>query len=123
MPIKHKILIIDSDDVNRQLTALLMQQLGFSVTELDYAYSALLPDSSDIDLVIFDPAQQYDSLSAIRKLVEVFNRHPLIIFSEIDDADYIIKALDAGADDYITKTVSPRLLLARINAVLRNYHI
>lgn len=123
MPIKHKILIIDSDDVNRQLTALLMQQLGFSVTELDYAYSALLPDSSDIDLVIFDPVQQYDSLSAIRKLVEVFNRHPLIIFSEIDDADYIIKALDAGADDYITKTVSPRLLLARINAVLRNYHI
>lgn len=123
MPIKHKILIIDSDDVNRQLTALLMQQLGFSVTDLDYAYSALLPDSTDIDLVIFDPAQQYDSLSAIRKLVEVFNRHPLIIFSEIDDADYIIKALDAGADDYITKTVSPRLLLARINAVLRNYHI
>lgn len=123
MPIKHKILIIDSDDVNRQLTALLMQQLGFSVTELDYAYSALLPDSSDIDLVIFDPAQQYDSLSAIRKLVEVFNRHPLIIFSEIDDADYIIKALDAGADDYITKNISPRLLLARINAVLRNYHI
>ena len=44
---------------------------------------------------------------------------PIVVLSAIGDEDVKIAALEAGADDYVTKPFSPRELIARLNAVLR----
>jgi two-component system KDP operon response regulator KdpE len=43
----------------------------------------------------------------------------LIVVSALDDEDYKVRALDSGADDYITKPFGPRELVARVRAALR----
>jgi two-component system KDP operon response regulator KdpE len=44
---------------------------------------------------------------------------PLIVLSALDDEDHKVRALEAGADDYVTKPFSPRELIARLEAALR----
>ena len=44
---------------------------------------------------------------------------PLIVLSAVGDEDRKVRALEAGADDYVTKPFSPRELVARLKAVLR----
>ena len=44
---------------------------------------------------------------------------PIIVLSAVGEEDVKIAALDAGADDYVTKPFGPRELIARLNAVLR----
>jgi DNA-binding response OmpR family regulator len=71
------------------------------------------------DLVILDlwlPGQ--DGLSICRQLRPTYRNPILILTARDDDFDHVL-GLELGADDYVIKPVEPRVLMARINALLR----
>lgn len=73
------------------------------------------------DLVILDVGlPNKDGLSICRDLRPTYKGAILILTAHSDDAEQIL-GLEYGADDYVVKPVEPRLLLARVRALLRRY--
>jgi two-component system, OmpR family, KDP operon response regulator KdpE len=72
------------------------------------------PDAVLLDLVLPDGS----GLDVCRRLRE-WSRVPILVVSAVDDEADKVAALDAGADDYVTKPYAPGELLARLRALLR----
>ena len=72
------------------------------------------PDAAIVDLLLPDG----DGVEVTRGLRE-WSRAPIIVLSAVGDEDEKVRALQAGADDYVTKPFGPRELVARLEAVLR----
>ena len=72
------------------------------------------PDAAILDLVLPDG----DGIELCRRLRE-WTEMPIILLSAIGDEDEKVRALEAGADDYVTKPFGPRELVARLEAALR----
>src|SRR6201985_3815404 len=72
------------------------------------------PDAGIVDLVLPD----IDGVELCRRLRE-WTQIPLIVLSAVGDEDAKVRALAAGADDYVTKPFGPRELVARLQANLR----
>lgn len=71
-------------------------------------------DAAIIDLVLPD----IDGVEVCRRLRE-WSEMPIIVLSAVGEEDVKVRALAAGADDYVTKPFGPRELIARLQAVLR----
>jgi two-component system KDP operon response regulator KdpE len=78
------------------------------------AAAAQHPDAAIIDLVLPD----IDGVQVCAGLRE-WSQIPIIVLSAVGDEDAKVRALAAGADDYVTKPFGPRELIARLEAVLR----
>ena len=115
-----QILIVEDDQRLAELTREYLESNGLHVAiEGNGAVAAQRIIDEQPDLVILDlmlPGE--DGLSICRKVREHFNGPILILTARTDDTDQI-QGLDLGADDYVCKPVRPRLLLARIQALLR----
>ena len=72
------------------------------------------PDAAIIDLVL----PGIDGVEVCRRLRE-WSAMPIIVLSAVGEEDVKVRALAAGADDYVTKPFGPRELIARLEAVLR----
>jgi two-component system, OmpR family, KDP operon response regulator KdpE len=72
------------------------------------------PDAAIIDLVLPD----LDCVEVCLRLRE-WSQMPIIVLSAVGDEEAKVRALAAGADDYVTKPFGPRELVARLHAVLR----
>lgn len=117
-----RILVVDDDPDIRELLAEYISKQGLSVTavgdgaEMDRALS-----QNDHDLVILDlmmPGE--DGLSIARRLKRTSDL-PIIILTALSDSVDTVVGLELGADDYVGKPFNPRVLLARIRAVLRRH--
>jgi two-component system KDP operon response regulator KdpE len=99
---------------------LVLREAGFEPLTAATAREALdqvslrPPDAAIIDLVLPDG----DGVEICRE-IRTWSQMPLIVLSAIDDEDHKVRALEAGADDYVTKPFSPRELIARLEAALR----
>ena len=115
-----QVLIVEDDQRLAELTREYLQANGFSVeVEGDGARAAARIINEQPDLVILDlmlPGE--DGLSICRKVRQRYPGPILMLTARSDDLDQV-QGLDLGADDYVCKPVRPRLLLARINALLR----
>ena len=122
-PMAAHILVVDADCASQQLVKLNLARAGHEVSACANAESALvLLDEALPDLVLLEwdlPGQS--GLTLVRRLrarpgtCEL----PLIMLSARSGEPDMVMALEAGADDYITKPVGPRALIARIDALLR----
>ena len=72
------------------------------------------PDAAIIDLVLPDG----DGIEVCRQLRE-WSEMPILVLSAVGEEDEKVRALEAGADDYVTKPFGARELIARLNAALR----
>src|SRR5205823_9109573 len=72
------------------------------------------PDAAIIDLMLPDGS----GVEVCRQL-RSWSEMPIVVFSAIGDEDQKVEALEAGADDYVTKPFGPRELVARLGAALR----
>jgi len=72
------------------------------------------PDAAIIDLILPD----VDGVEVCRRLREWFTA-PILVLSAVGEEDQKVRALDAGADDYVTKPFGARELVARLQASLR----
>ena len=115
-----KILLVDDDLDLMAVTAFALQQAGFLVVKAsDGATTLSLFQQEQPDLAVLDvnlPGMPGFELA--RKLREN-SSIPIIMLTVRREEEDIVKALELGADDYLTKPFSPRVLIARIRALLR----
>jgi two-component system KDP operon response regulator KdpE len=110
------------DDETQILRALrvILREAGFEALPASTGEEALdvaalqPPDAAIIDLLLPD----IDGVELCRRLRE-WTQMPMIVLSAVGDEDAKVRALAAGADDYVTKPFGPRELIARLQANLR----
>jgi two-component system KDP operon response regulator KdpE len=117
------ILIIDDEPQIRRLLEITLSANGFGITLASTGKEGLLQASSGkFVLLILDLGlPDMDGLEVLKKLREWFYK-PVIILSVRNSENDIIKALDNGADDYLTKPFRTGELLARIRVAIRHSH-
>ena len=114
---KNILIIEDNQDIALQMKKYLIKN-GYGVELSSSFYEACYKMNIDIDVALLDinlPDKEGQYL--IEKLKEKDIR--VIVTTVKNDEDFIIAALDKGADDYLTKPFSLAILRARIDAVLR----
>lgn len=122
MAAKGQILIVDDEERIRRMLRDFLKSEGYGITEAADGLAAVrvfTERSREIALVLLDimlPGQNgFEVLKEIRRLSEV----PVIMLTARGEEYAEVHGLRQGADDYIVKPVSPTLLLAHIEAVLK----
>lgn len=119
----HTIVIIDDEDDIRDILSYNLVKEGFRVFTAENGTKGIeVCKSESPDLIILDvmmPGMDgVEVCEALRSTPGL--EHVLICFLTARNEDYSqIAGLDAGADDYISKPIKPRVLISRINALLR----
>ena len=118
----HQILVIEDEPNIRNVLKVLLEAERYRVIEADTALRAEIearshkPDLLMVDLGLPDG----DGLTVIRR-VRAWSQVPIVVLSARTMEEQKIAALDAGADDYVTKPFSAPELLARVRAALRRH--
>lgn len=115
-----QVLVVEDDRAVRNLVATALEMHGYRVQAVEAGAAAILEAASKTpDLVMLDLGlPDIDGAEVIAK-IRSWSAVPIIVISaRTEDADKI-GALDAGADDYLTKPFSVEELLARVRASLR----
>ncbi|MBM3144628.1 MAG: response regulator transcription factor [Chloroflexi bacterium] len=115
-----KILIVDDDLALADVLAFTLRRSGFEVVLAHDGREALEQyDREHPDLIVLDwTLPHMDGLSVCSK-VRAESNVPIVMLTVRYSDDDVVAALEAGADEYITKPFSPRQLVARLQAVLR----
>jgi two-component system KDP operon response regulator KdpE len=117
---KPKVLVCDDEHQILRALRVILRDAGYQALPASTGEEALdlaaveRPDAGIVDLVLPD----IDGIEVCRRLRE-WTDMPLIVLSAIGDEDAKVRALAAGADDYVTKPFGPRELIARLQANLR----
>jgi two-component system KDP operon response regulator KdpE len=115
-----RILVVDDEPQILRALRVILRDAGFEALPSDSVEEALdvaavgRPDAAIVDLVLPDG----DGVQLCRRLRE-WSDMPIIVLSAVGDEDAKVRALAAGADDYVTKPFGPRELIARLQANLR----
>ena len=119
-PVKPRILLVDDDVSLCRLVSNYLTKNGFAVDVChDGAPSVELASRNPPDLIVLDlMLPGMDGLTVCRRMRRFF-AGPIVMFTALDEEIDEVAGLETGADDYIKKPVSPRLLLAHVRALLR----
>ncbi len=117
---QENILIIDDEVQIRRLLEITLSASGYKILEASTGKDGLTVAATHLPkLIILDLGlPDNDGLNILKKLREWYN-NPVIILSVRSSEEDIIKALDWGANDYLTKPFRSGELLARIRSALR----
>jgi two-component system, OmpR family, KDP operon response regulator KdpE len=120
MSVKNTIVIIDDETQIRKILSIALEAEEYKVIEADNGKDGIVQvATSHPQLVILDLGlPDRDGFSVIKEL-RTWTAVPVIILSVRNSEEDIVKALDLGADDYLTKPFNTSELLARIRANIR----
>ena len=114
-----KILLVDEDEELRALIAFTLGQSGYeSYVATDRASALQSLELESPALALIDQGPLLDATELCRELRRR-SRLPIMMLNAHDREEDLLAAFDAGADDYLRKPFSPRVLLARVKALLR----
>lgn len=123
---KASILVVEDDADIQQLVSYNLIKSGFNVTCADSGEEALhLLEQERVDLIVLDlmlPGKDGIEVCTIIREKPDSAQPPIIMLTAKSEEDDIVSGLACGADDYVTKPFSPRVLIARIQALLRREH-
>jgi two-component system KDP operon response regulator KdpE len=114
------VLVVDDEPQIVRALKVVLREAGFDAVAAETASQALdiaavhPPEAAIIDLVLPDG----DGLEVTRRLRE-WSEMPILVLSAVGEEDQKVRALEGGADDYITKPFGARELVARLHAALR----
>jgi len=117
---RRRILVCDDEPQILRALKVVLREAGFEPVAAETAEEALdlaavrPPEAAILDLVLPDG----DGVEVCRALRQ-WSDMPVIVLSAVGDEDAKVRALEAGADDYVTKPFGPRELIARLEAALR----
>ena len=118
------ILVVEDDPNIRKLVRVNLVKRGYTVSEAEDSHQALsLFQEVPVDLVLLDLV--IPGLSGVDVCAWIRSRSdvPIIILSARQEEELKVAALDAGADDYVTKPFGSEELLARVRAFLRRSYV
>ena len=121
------VLIVDDLEVNRDLLARRVQRLGHSIAFAASGRQALVcMRAASFDLVLLDITMPdmdgYQALEQI-KADPLLKHVPVVMVTAIDGVDSVVRCLELGAEDYITKPFNPVVLRARIESSLNKKRV
>jgi two-component system KDP operon response regulator KdpE len=114
------VLVVDDEPQIVRALKVVLREAGFQAVPAETAAHALdlaavrPPDAAIVDLVLPDG----DGVEVTRRLRE-WSEMPILVLSAVGEEEQKVRALEAGADDYITKPFGARELVARLQAALR----
>jgi len=120
---KEKILVVDDEEDILELVRYNLSKDGYDILTAETGQAAVaLANSKSLDLIILDlMLPDIDGLEVTKNLKSNPKTRPIpivMLTAKGEEAD-VVAGLELGADDYITKPFSPRVLIARVRAVLR----
>jgi two-component system KDP operon response regulator KdpE len=117
---RPRVLVVDDERQILRALKVILREAGYDVIEaatmeeaLDHA-AVRPPDAAIVDLMLPDGS----GVELARRLRE-WTSMPILVLSAVGEEDAKVEALEAGADDYVTKPFGPRELVARLGAALR----
>jgi len=117
---RPRVLVVDDEPQILRALRIILREAGFEVLQAATAEEALdvaalkPPAAAIIDLVLPDR----DGVEVTKEL-RSWSSMPILVLSAVGEEDEKVRALAAGADDYVTKPFGPRELVARLEAALR----
>lgn len=122
-PISHTILVIDDDWLNRELLETYLKQAGYQVmTASDGPEALQMAAGAPPDLVLCDvqmPRMSGYEVCRAFKTDPVTQFVPVVMVTALDSDEEKLRAVEAGADDFVTKPFNSILLLTRVRSLLR----
>jgi len=115
-----RVLVVDDEPQIVRALKVVLREAGFEAVPAETASEALdlaavrPPEAAIVDLVLPD----IDGVEVTRRLRE-WSEMPIVVLSAVGEEEQKVRALEAGADDYITKPFGTRELVARLQAALR----
>ncbi|MGH8227629.1 MAG: response regulator transcription factor [Steroidobacteraceae bacterium] len=115
-----KVLVVDDDRDLRDLIGFALAQAGFlAVKAADGPSAVHMFEAEAPDLVILDINMPSMSGFQVCEAIRARSSVPVMVLTARSEEEDLVKALDLGADDYLTKPFSPKTLLARLRALSR----
>src|ERR1700685_3369980 len=117
---RPRVLVCDDETQILRALRVILRDAGFEALPASTGEEALdvaavsAPEAAIVDLVLPD----IDGVELCRRLRE-WSDIPVIVLSAVGDEDAKVRALAAGADDYVTQPLGPRELIARLEANIR----
>ncbi len=118
---KRKILVVDDESRMRKLVKDFLTKSGFEVIEAEDGVAALdiFFERNNFSLVILDVMMpKMDGWQVCRELRE-YSKVPIIMLTAKGDERDELQGFELGVDEYISKPFSPKILVARVEAILR----
>ena len=114
------ILIVEDEKNMQAIISEYMQQGGHTCFLADDGVDALMMlKNNPMDLMILDIMMPHLDGFSVCKMARQMSNLPIIMLTAKSGEEDKLKGYDLGADDYITKPFSPKVLLAKVNALLR----
>jgi class 3 adenylate cyclase len=117
-----RLLVVDDNKVNRLLLARSIEQQGHTVASAENGRIALdMLRKQDFDLVLLDMEMpEMDGFQVLGELVKDTRLRdlPVIVTSSLEGVENVVRCIELGAEDFLTKPVNPVLLKARVGASL-----
>lgn len=126
MSTEKKILIADDEPDILEILQYNLQAEGFEVTTAKNGNEAIekakriLPDLIILDIMM--PGKTGMEVCNTLRSLPVFKNTLIIFLTALSDEGTEIKGLETGADDYVTKPVSPKVLVSKVNALFRRFN-
>ena len=118
---KLKILVVDDEARMRKLVQDFLTKSGYLVIEASNGSEAMdkFYENKDISLIILDVMMPKMDGWEVCKEVRMTSKVPIIMLTARSDEKDELKGFDLGVDEYISKPFSPKILVARVEAILR----
>ena len=120
-----KILVVDDESRMRKLVKDFLTKKGFTVIEAGDGEEAVdkFIEVKDIALIILDVMMpKMDGWQVCREIRQ-YSKVPIIMLTAKSDEKDELQGFDLGVDEYITKPFSPKILVARVEAILRRSNV
>ena len=115
-----KVLIVEDEKNMQEIIAEYMRRGGHTCFMADDGVDALMIlKNNPMDLMILDIMMPHLDGFSVCKMAREMSNLPIIMLTAKSGEDDKLKGYDLGADDYMTKPFSPKVLLAKVNALLR----
>ncbi|EOD00273.1 response regulator transcription factor [Caldisalinibacter kiritimatiensis] len=116
------ILLVEDEDRMRRLVSDYLKREGYNIIESEDGKKALdifIDMEHEIDLVILDiMLPEYDGWTVLREIRKENNTPVLLLTARGEESDQLF-GFELGADEYVTKPFSPKILVARVKALLK----
>ncbi len=122
---KPKILVVDDEQRMRKLVRDFLVKNNFDVVEAGDGEEALdkFYDDKDIALIILDVMMPKMDGWSVTKEIRKYSEVPIIMLTAKSDEKDELLGFESGVDEYVSKPFSPKVLVARVEAILRRSNV
>ena len=119
-----RLLVLDQDTLGENFLKQTLNPNGYEIIKVNSSAEGILTSRSwNPDVIIINIMQPADNGWKLCKVLREFSQAPILVLAAVSDPNSIAQWLDAGADDYLTRPFSAKMLLAHLQKLTRRTKI